>query len=49
MNTNYQTKRKSANDKDIVDFFTMLEDKFENNTEKLQSLIEIFNKYTNSK
>lgn len=49
LNANYQVKRKAISDKEILDFFTMLEDKFENNTNKLQSFIEIFNKYNNSK
>ncbi len=49
MNTNYQIKRKTASDKEIIDFFTMLEDKYEYNSEKLQTFVEIFNKYNNSK
>ena len=49
MNTSFQIKRKSTNEKEIVDFFSMLEDKFENNSQKLQSFVEIFNKYANSK
>jgi len=49
MNTNYQIKRKIVSDKDIIDFLTMLEDKYENNSQKLQSFVEIFNKYNNSK
>jgi hypothetical protein len=49
MNSNNQNKRKTANEKEIIDFLTILEDKFENNSQKLQSFVEIFNKYTNSK
>jgi hypothetical protein len=46
---NYQIKRKTANEKEIIEFFSMLEDKFENNTQKLQSFVEILTKYANSK
>jgi hypothetical protein len=49
LNTNYTGKRKATNEKEIIDFFTMLEDKFENNTQKLQNFIEILRKYGNSK
>ena len=31
---NYQIKRKKENEKEILEFFSMLEDKFENNTQK---------------
>lgn len=48
-NINYQAKRKTIGDKDILDFFAMLEDKFESNSEKLQSFMEIFQKYNNTK
>ncbi len=48
MNTNYQVKRKSVSDKDIIDFFTLIEEKFEHNSKNIQYLIEILNKYNNS-
>ena len=46
LNANLPVKKKSLNDKDIIDFLTMLEDKFENNTQILQNFYEVFNKYT---
>jgi hypothetical protein len=49
INVNPQAKRKTISEKEILDFFVMIEDKFENNGQKLQNFIEIFNKYSNSK
>lgn len=49
LNTSLPVKRKSINDKDIIDFLTMLEDKFENNTQRIQNFFDIFHKYNNSK
>ncbi len=49
LNINYQVKRKTISEKEILDFFIMVEDKLENNSQKLQGLIEIFNKYNNTK
>lgn len=49
LNLNYPVKRKTVSEKEIVDFLMMLEDKLENNSQKIQNFIEIFNKYNNSK
>jgi hypothetical protein len=49
MNINYQVKRKAVTDKEIFDFFSLIEDKFESNTGGLQNIMEIFNKYNNTK
>ncbi len=49
MNVNYQVKRKAITDKEIIDFFALIEDKFENNTKNIQYISDAFNKYNNTK
>ncbi len=49
LNSNYQNKRKTSNDKDIIEFFSMIEDKFENNSQKLQIFMDLMSKYNNTK
>jgi hypothetical protein len=47
---NYQNfKRKIFGEKEIFSFLLMLEDKFENNSEKLVQFSNIFRKYSYSK
>lgn len=49
LNPNYANRRKNINDKEIFEFFTLLEEKFENNVQKLENFVEIFKKYSNNK
>ncbi len=48
MNTNCQVKRKTVSDKEIIDFFSLVEEKFEHNTKTIQYIAEILNKYNNT-
>lgn len=48
-NTNFSTKRKTVTDKDILDFFTIVEEKLEGNSQNLESFINIFTKFSNLK
>lgn len=42
-------KRKNITDKEVIEFLTFMEEKLDYNSNKLQSFIEIFNKFVNGK
>ncbi len=48
INTSNQIKRKTVTDKEVIEFLVYIEEKLENDAEKLQSFMEIFSKLNNS-
>lgn len=49
INTNNQAKRKTITDKEVIEFLLYMEEKLENDSNKLQSFMEIFRKFNNAK
>jgi hypothetical protein len=49
MTTSYQTKRKNISDKEIQDFFFMIEEKFDGNQKKIDEFIELIKQYNSQK
>ncbi len=49
INTSNQVKRKTTTDKEVIEFLAFLEEKFDNNSNKLQPFIEILGKFNNAK
>jgi hypothetical protein len=45
----YQTKRKNISDKEIQDFFFMIEDKFDGNQKKIEQFIDLIKEYNSQK
>ena len=46
---NFQVKRKNICDKDIQDFFFLIEDRFENNQSKIEQFIDLVRDFGNQK
>jgi len=49
INTNNQSKRKTITDKEVIEFLLYMEEKLENDSNKLQLFMEIFRKFNNAK
>ena len=49
MTTSYQTKRKNISDKEIQDFFFMIEEKFDGNQKKIDEFMELIKQYNSQK
>lgn len=49
INTSNQAKRKTITDKEVIEFLSFLEEKYDYNIDKLESFVEIFNKMNSSK
>ena len=49
MTTSYQTKRKNISDKEIQDFFFMIEEKFVGNQKKIDEFMELIKQYNSQK
>ena len=49
MTSSAQVKKKSYNEKEIMDFFHAIEDRFQNDESKIKEFIEIINQENNKK
>lgn len=47
--SNNQSKRKNVTDKEVIEFLAFMEEKMDYNSNKLQTFIEISNKFMNGK
>jgi len=48
-NQNNQSKRKNVTDKEAIEFLSFMEEKLDYNSNKLNSFMEICNKFNNGK
>lgn len=49
MTSSAQVKKKSYNEKEIMDFFRVIEDRFKNDESKIKEFSEIINQESNTK